>query len=424
MAALSFDWRLVLLPNGLRLITIARPGTPTVAVRAYVRAGSRYDVEQKWPDTPRPPISLAHFTEHLLFKGTQRRSQQDIFSAIEWMGGLLEAGTTKEYTTLHAVTPRQGLVVAIDALAEVLTEPALREEDFWAEKLVVLEETRRAEDEEGLIFDLFAETLWQAHPLRCPVRGTLEGLHDLDYGSLLSFYRQRYVARNMLLVVCGDVEHDEVRRVVAQRFASLPAGLEQPPAPVHELPLDESRSAHLHKDAHQTRLLIGVPTVSMKHEDRSALRIVERVLGMGGSARLYQRLREERQLVYSVNTVTAHYEDAGYFAVRTACDPQHVAQVRQAILDEWDRLRRQGVSEDELNAAKGNYAGTLARRFETNLALAGIFGVEGLLHRVETLEEAVRRINAVERDDVLRAARKYLNTECCVNVSVGRKADA
>jgi predicted Zn-dependent peptidase len=160
----------------------------------------------------------------------------------------------------------------------------------------------------------------------------------------------------------------------------------------------------------------------MKHEDRSALKMVERVLGMGGSARLYQRLREERQLVYSVNTVTAHYEDAGYFAIHTACDPQRAAEVQQAILDEWHKLCQQGVSAGELRAAKSNYAGTLARRFETNLALAGIVGVEGLLHRVETLEDAVGRINTVRRDDILRVARQYLDVERYVAVSVGRQA--
>jgi len=351
-------------------------------------------------------------------------SQREIFATVERLGGVLDAGTTKEYTTLYAVTPRQGLVTAMDVLAEVLMEPALREEDFWEEKLVVLEEIRRAQDRRNVIFDLFAETLWQEHPLRYPILGTLEGLHDLDYEPLLSFYRQRYVAGNMLLVVCGDIEHEEARRLVAQRFASLPTGLEQPPHPVREPPLNEPRTAHLHKDVHQVHLLIGVPTVSMKHEDRSALKVVERVLGMGGSARLYQRLREETRLVYSVNTVTAHYEDAGYFAVYTACDPRHVAQVQQVVLEEWDSLRCQGVSEDELSAAKSNYAGTLARRFETNLAQASIFGVEGLLHRVETFAEAVGRINAVRREDVLRVVQKYLDVECYVAVSVGREVDA
>jgi len=422
MADLIFDWQLLLLPNGLRLITMAQPGTPTVAVRAYIRAGSRYDVEQKRPDYPHLPLGLAHLTEHLLFKGTRQYSQREVFAAVERLGGVLEAGTTKEYATLYAVTPAQGLEVVTELLAEVLTAPALREEDFWQEKLVVLEEMRRAQDRESVIFDLFAQTLWQEHPLRYPIMGNLAGLHDLDYELLLLFYRQRYVAANMLLVVCGDIEHEEARRLVAHRFATLPAGLEQPPAPVREPPLNELRSGHLSKDVHQAHLLIGVPTVSMKHEDRSALKVMERVLGMGGSARLYQRLREETRLVYSVNTVMAHYEDAGYLAVKTACNPSHLARVRHAILEEWRKLRRQGVSEDELSAAKSNYVGTLARRFETNLALASIFGVEGLLHRVETFEEAVGRINAVGRDDVLRVARQYLDVDRYVAVSVGREA--
>jgi predicted Zn-dependent peptidase len=417
MADLSHDWRLARLSNGLRLITIARPGTPTVAVRAYVRAGSRYDGD----DLPCPILGLAHLTEHLLFKGTRHHSQRSLFAAVERLGGVLEAGTTKEYTTLYAVVPRQGLASALDVLAEVLTAPALREGDFWNEKLVVLEEIRRAQDRQAILFDLFAETLWPAHPLRHPVLGTLEGLRDLAYEPLLAFHRQRYVAGNMVLVVCGDVGHETTEQLVADRLAALPSGPEQPPAPVQEPSLDGIRSAHLEKDVHQVHLLLGVPTVSMAHEDRSALKVVERILGMGGSARLYQRLREEARLVYSVNTVTAHYEDAGYLAVHTACDPQRVAQVQEAILAEWQKLRQGAVSDEELAAAQGNYAGTLARRFETNLALAGIFGVEGLLHRVEPLDAAVRRINGVRREDVQLVAQIYLDPERYVAASLGRQ---
>jgi predicted Zn-dependent peptidase len=450
MVGLSVDWRMARLPNGLRLITIARPGTPTVAVRAYVRAGSRYDAPPNGgadqlssvegpdgdpptgePDTlergplrpTRLPLGLAHFTEHLLFKGTRSHDQRELFAAVERLGGVLDAGTTKQYVTLCAVTPRDGLTAGVDVLAEILAEPALREEDFWEEKLVVLDEIRRAQDQQSVIFDLFAETIWQRHPLRYPIRGTLEGLHNLEPASLTSFYRQRYVTGNALLAVCGDIEHAEVRWLVEQRFASLPAGPEQAPLPVEERPLDEPRTAHLAKEVQLTSLLTGVPTVSMKHEDRSAIKVIERVLGMGGSARLYQHLREEARLVYSINTVTAHYEDVGYFAVHTVCDPQNLGAVQQAIFDEWNRLRREGVSADELEAAKSNYAGTQARRAETNLAVASIFGVQGLLHRVETFDEAVARIDAVRRDDVLRVARKYLSLDRYVTVTVGRQAD-
>ena len=422
MADLNLDWRLTRLPNGLRLISIARPHTPTVAVRVYVRAGSRYDLERGTSPSRHPPLGLAHLVEHLLFKGTHQHSPREMFGAVERLGGVLDGGTTKEYLTLSAVVPRQNLATALDVLAEVLLEPALREEDFWQEKLVALEEIRHAQDREAVLFDLFASTLWQMHPLRHPIQGTLDGLHALDYQDILTFYRQRYVVGNTLLVLCGDAEHAEAAQCIAERFAALAPGPEQPPAPVHEPAMSGPRTVHLEKDVHQTHLLIGVPTVSMKHEDRGALKVMERVLGMGGSARLYQRLREQAPSVYNVNTVTAHYEDAGYFAVHTACAPENTLKVRAAILEEWAKLRQEWISADELSAAKSNYAGTLACRFETNLAVASIVGLEGLLHQVEPFDAAVQRMNAVQREDIQRIAQTYLDVDKCVTVTVGRKA--
>jgi predicted Zn-dependent peptidase len=420
MAGTGFDWRYVTLASGLRLITVIRPGTPTVAVRIYARAGSRYDLEHARPGTPPPPLGLAHFVEHLLFKGTRLHSSREIFAHIERLGGVLDAGTTREYTSFSAVTPPASLEVAVELLAEILSAPALPEDDFWNEKLVVLEEIRRAQDRANAIAERFAEALWQVNPLRTPLLGTLQGLYDLDYEDLVSFYRQRYVAGNMLVVVCGDVDHDKAGRLVAAAFNPLPVGPEQRPVPADEPPLDAPRIVHVPRDSQQVHLLIGVPGPGMRHPDRSALKVIERMLCMGASARLYQRLREEKHLVYNVSTLIAQFEDAGYFAVQTACTPENLAQVRQAILAEWSMLREQGVSADELSAARSNYAGTLARQFETNLSVAGILGVEGLLDRVETFEEAVARIGTVGRDDVVRVAREYLNPERYVAVSMGR----
>jgi predicted Zn-dependent peptidase len=297
----------------------------------------------------------------------------------------------------------------------------LDQDDFWQEKLVILQEIQRAGDRQSILSDLFTVTLWEAHPLRQPVLGSLEGLRALDHDGLCTFHQQRYVAGNMLLVICGDIRHEEARDLAAAGLDGLAAGPEQPPLAVQEPPLSAVRTAHLAKDMRQTHLLVGVPTVSMSHPDRSALKVVERILGMGGSGRLYQGLREEQQLVYHIGTATANYEDAGFLLVQTACAPDKVDQVLAAILAQWDALRRDGVSDEELARAKGNYAGTLARSFETNLARAGILGVEGLLHQVESLREAVARINAVSHDDVVRVARAYLDLERYVAVTVGRE---
>ena len=145
MPGLHIDWQMARLANGIRLITIERPGSPTVAVRAYVRAGSRYDIEH---GTSPPRLGLAHSAEHLISKGSRSRGQREIFGAVEHLGGVLEAGTSKEYSSFYAVVPHNDLETAVAILAELLTKPALREEDFWAEKLVILEEICRAEDRE------------------------------------------------------------------------------------------------------------------------------------------------------------------------------------------------------------------------------------------------------------------------------------
>ena len=420
MTNLGLDWQQMALPNGLRLTTVARPGTPTVAVRLYVRAGSRYDAEHTPARSSCPPLGLAHLTEHLLFRGTQHRSQRQLFAAVEKLGGTLDADTAKEYLCLSAVVPPQGLPTALDVLAELCTEPALREDELPGEKAVIGEEIRQAQDRASVLFDLFAHTLWPTHPLRHPILGQQQSLLTIDMDNVRSFFRQRFVAGNMLLVICGHLAHEEAQALAARTLSAAPRGLEQPPTTTQELPLDGKRREHLERNLQQANVLLGVPTTDMKHPDRGALKVIERVLGWGGSARLYQRLREEERLVYTVNTVTAHYEDAGYFAVHTSCHPSHLPRVEQAILETWDQLRQHGVSEEELRDAQSNYAGTLARRFETNLALAGILGLEGLLHKVETLEEATQRINAVTREDVLRVARKYLDVERYVWASVGR----
>jgi predicted Zn-dependent peptidase len=401
----------------LRLITLARSGTPTVAVRVYVRAGSRYDVAETAESS-----GLAHLTEHLLFKRTRFRRQQELFAALERLGGTLEAGTAKEYTNFDAVTRPQHWPMAFDVLAEVLTAPALLEEDLWAEMLVVVEEMRRAQERESWLLDVFAQTLWRLHPLRQPVMGTLAGLRNIQPQALWAFYRERYVAGNMVLVVCGDIEPEAVAQLAAEKFAALPPGPAQPPPLAHEPPLVETRTAHLRRDTLQTHVCLGVPTVGMAHADRSALKVIELVLGMGGSARLHQRLRETEQLAYAVNTLTAPYEDAGFLAVQAACAPENVPRVRQAILEEWDKLCQKAVDNAELSAAQGNYLGTVARRFETNLALAGIFGVESLLGQVESLEAAAARIEAVTAADVLRVAQTHLTSDRHVAVMLGPKA--
>ena len=389
---------------------ILRPGTRTVATRFFVRAGSRYDGDHN---------GLAHMLEHMLFKGTQNSSSQEIFSSIEARGGELNAHTTREYIGLHTVTLADDLPLALTLLADLILHPKLSLEDFISEKLVVLGELEQSRDQSGVLYDLFMQNLWQTSPLRNPVIGTLAGLRDLGIEQVADFYQRRFVSGNAVLVICGDVEPDDVLSLVQDAFVDFPSGPEQSPEFIDEPARNVPGGNHLERQTQRSYMLLGVPGVGLKHPDRSALKVIEMVFGMGASGRLYQRLREELGLVYNVNAVSSVYEDCGYLAIHAACSAENRTTVQDAILDEWLNLRETEISMKELQAAQGYYAGTLARRFETNLSVAGIFGIESLLSQVEPFEQAVARISEVTPEGVREAAQNYLNEDGYVLATIG-----
>ena len=405
------NWQQFTINNGLNVITIHRPGTHTVACRFFARAGSRYDGEHP---------GLAHMLEHMLFQGTQQRSSQEIFRSLECLGGEINAHTTREYISLHTVTLANDLPLALDLLTEICLFPKFSHEAFLNEKLVVLGELEGSRDQSSVLYDLFLENFWHNSPLHNPITGTVEGLRDIELNDVRDFYEQHFVSRNSILVVCGDVQPEEAQSLAQSAFNQFRSGPEQTPETL-KMPVRNAPSgAHLERDTQRTYMLLGVPTVGLSHPDRSALKIIELILGMGASGRLYQRLRENLGVVYNVNAVSSVYEDCGYLAIYAVCAPENLTVVQDAILDEWVDIQENGITEKALNAAKGNYAGTLARRFETNLSVAGIFGIEGLLHQIESFKAAIARINGVRREGVQKAAQKYLNEDGYVIATVGK----
>lgn len=404
------DWCEHQRPGGLRLLTISRPGSQLVAVAICVRAGSRYDAGV---------AGVAHLLEHMLMSGTQHRSELEIHDAVDGLGGYLNAQAGKEYISFQCVLPAPDWRVGLEILAEILICPALDEEKLTLEKMVVLEEIRRHQDQGRILYALFAQTLWQHHPLRHPILGYPEQVAGLDDETLRQAYHGRFTTGNVVLAVCGNVAHQAVRDEVDARFAALPHGEPQRPAPAVEPLHTAPRLAHLTRETNQTYMMLGVPTVGIKHPDRSALKILERVLGMGIGARLYRRLRNELRLVYDVTTAAAHYEDAGYLAAYTTCHPKNVSQVGEAIVGELAALSREGVTAMELSKAKTHYVGTLARHFETDLAIASVAASEGLLNQFEPFSASIARIQAVTQEEVAQVAARWLNTQGYAMVTVG-----
>ena len=404
------DYQITTLNNGLRVVTTRRPGRMIAAVRVYVRAGSRYDGEH---------LGKAHFVEHMLFAGTDNRSSRQICNDVESIGGMVQANTTEEYTTFCTMTLDRYLENGLDVLADIIANPVFDVMRFFKEKLVIMEEIKRSQDAKGVLWDLFLETLWVENPIRWPTLGNMESLRDLEHKDALDFYQERYTARNMVVSVCGDMDHEYAVEQVSRQFSHLPGGQELRPAPVSEPP-PSKRTAHIEKDTHQTHLFMGVLAASMKDEDRYAVKLMDRVLGSGASSRLSQRLREDEKYVYSVHSLFQPYEDTGCFVVLTACSPENVPKVESAILEEWEKLCSQPVSDAELEISKRIYEGALIRECETNSYVAKISGIEALLYEVEPFDTSIHRINAVTKRDIMDAANKYLNADKYALATVGR----
>lgn len=407
---MRLDWRLGQLPNGLRVGAIHRPESPTVAVRAYLRAGSRYD--------GRLP-GLAHLVEHLIFQGSETRSRETIYREIEGRGGLVNAATSKEYATFQVNLLRQDLDMGLEVLADALSRPRFEGTALESERRVVLQEMGRTQDSEGTLLDRFAQTLWRRHPLRWPVLGDADSLARIRREDLVSFHREHYVARNTVLSLCGDIDHDQALEAVGRHFGHIGGGHEVRPEPVEEPPIREPRHASLRRDTFQTYLIMGVSGLTMDDPRRFALRLIERILGFGGDSRLHRRLRDRDGLAYAPQVLAPVFEDAGYLAVRVNHRPGEGETVRKAILEEWQRLSDELVLPDELEGAQRAYEGALARGLETNDRAAGLLGVETLLHRFRPPHERLERARRESAESLRELARHLLRPEAQVVVTLG-----
>ncbi|MFQ5946125.1 MAG: M16 family metallopeptidase [Anaerolineae bacterium] len=407
---MRLDWRLGQLPNGLRVGTIRRPKGPTVAVRIYLRAGSRYD-----DGLP----GLAHLVEHLIFQGSETRSRETIYREIEGRGGLIDAGTSKEYSTFQVNLLQPDLEVGLEVLADAFTQPRFDHSALESERRIVLQEMGRTQDSEGTLLDRFAQTLWQRHPLRWPVLGDEASLARIRRKDLVSFHRKHYVARNMVLALCGAINHDQALEAVGRHFGHLDSGNEVQPDPAEEPPIREPRDATIRRETYQAYLIMGVRGVTMEDPRRFALRLMERVLGFGGDSRLHRRLRDRDGLAYAPQVLAPVFEDAGYFAVRVNHRPENGRVVRKAILEEWERLRDDLVSRGELERAQRAYEGSLARGLETNHRAAGLLGAEALLHRFEPPDERLEKARGESPESLRELARDLFLPEARVAVTLG-----
>ncbi|TXH32629.1 MAG: insulinase family protein [Actinobacteria bacterium] len=399
------------IPSGPQVFTELIPAVRSVSVGVWVPIGSRHET----PAT----AGATHFLEHLLFKGTPRRSALDIAADIEGLGGEINAFTTKEYTCYHVRLLDEHLDVAIDVLADMLGSSLLRTSDIDAERGVVLEEIAMSEDDP---LDLgrteLERELFGTHPLAAPVAGTAHSVSTMRTSALRGHYRRYYTPDNYVVTVVGNASHRKVVSSVTRAF-----GLAESPvrAPKVSKPpqAPRSRRARVGKAFEQVNLLRAHGGPARGDDRRYAMAVLHTILGGGMSSRLFQEVRERRSLAYSVNAFRATYSDAGVFGVHAGCAPEKLDQTREVIEAVLREVASAGLSSDEVEAAKNQVKGQIVLDLEDpgmrlmRLGTRALFG-----EKIIGLNEGLERIEAVATDQVCDLAEEVL-TSPAVEVVVG-----
>lgn len=400
------------LDNGLTVVHQRNPISRAFCIGVWTRTGAR--------DERRGEEGLCHFLEHMLFKGTRRRSAYEISLEIERVGGSLDAFTTKDTMCVQAHVLDNHRDLAIDLIGDMLTGSTFADGLVDVERSVILEEIGDAEDApDDLVHELFAAAVFPDHPLGRPILGTRESVTRFSRYDLRRFMRRVFRGSNLVLSVYGNISEKELRRECEKRF-SLPAGnVRRGGARLHHSgPLRRTVRRRLH----QQHVCIGSRTFSHHEEKRYPLMVLTTLLGGSMSSRLFQRIREEMGLTYNVFTYSDHSRDAGLMATYVAVKPSNTRRVISAVFHEYESVRAGGVSKDELRDVKEHLKGRILLGLETSTArMMRMARNEIIYGRQISEKELLQRINAVTLDDVLDVANDALDSKRQSIVSLGPK---
>jgi predicted Zn-dependent peptidase len=389
------------LANGVRVITEAMPHVRSVSVGIWIGSGSRRESAEQ--------NGLSHFIEHMLFKGTTRRSAEDIARSVDSIGGNLDAFTAKELVCFNTKVLDEHLSLAFDVLADLVLHPLFRAEDIEKEKSVILEEIKmEADSPDYLVHEIFSNNFWKDHPLGKPILGTRETVKRFDREIIGAYYDSIYAPANLIVTAAGNLTHDGLVALVREHFESLPPG--QPLGP-DQAPSTHARIALRHKKAlEQVHLCLGVPSYPLPHEERFACYVLNTLLGGGMSSRLFQNIRERQGLAYAVFSELNPYRDTGCLSIYAGTSLESARKVVESITGEFRQLKEQAVSDEELRRAKDHLKGSLMLSLEsTSSRMSNLARQEMYFARFFTLDELVESIETVTAADVQRIAQAFFD---------------
>ncbi len=387
------------LSNGLRIVTETMPEARSVSLGAWVRVGGR--------DEPDQLAGASHFLEHLLFKGTEDRTARQIAEAVDCVGGEMNAFTAREHTAYYARLPHAQLAMGLELLGDVLTAPALRPDEVEAERLVIVEEIlMNLDSPEDRVHTLLAAAMFPEHPLGRDVLGELPTVEAIGRDDIAAFFDRWYRPATMVITAAGRLGHDEVVGIVSDVMGHRDGG----EVPERHAPPSLAATVRVdHDDTEQAHLCLGWRSLDAMDPDRWALAVANQVLGGGMASRLFQAVREDRGLAYSVYSHPTAFEDAGYLTVYCGTAPTRAAEALAVIGDVLADVVAHGITDRELAVASGYLAGSMLLGLEDSGSRMGRLG-RSLMQRdhLTPVEEHVARVQAVTTDDVARVLRRVL----------------
>lgn len=400
------------LPGGLRILTEAMPGVRSVSVGIWVPVGSR-------DETP-ALAGTSHFLEHLLFKGTTTRTALDIASAMDAVGGEFNAFTEKEHTCYYATVLDRDLPLAIEIISDVVLNATITSQNVDVERSVVLEEiAMRDDDPSDLVHDEFATALFGDTALGRPILGTEDSIHALTRSQIHGYYKRRYTASEMVVSVAGNVLHGDVLQLVKRAFD----GRLDDATPVRRIkPADVPVEPHrrvsvIGEETEQANLVLGMRGLDRHDERRFAVGVLSAALGGGMSSRLFQRIREERGLAYSVYSYASSYSDGGQFGVYAGCTPGKTDEVLDLMITELDLAAAGDLSVEEIERGKGQMRGGIVLGLEDSSARMTRIGKSELSYGdVMGLDELLDRVDSVTPAQVSEVAAEILSRPRCLAV--------
>jgi predicted Zn-dependent peptidase len=392
------------LPNGIQVLTEHMPGLRSITAGIWVRRGSRHEA----PDLN----GICHFIEHAVFKGTQRRTARDIAIESDRLGGNLDAFTTHEMTGFALKVADRSLPAAVDLLADLLANPRFDQGDLEREQKVILEEMKMVEDTpDEFLGELFNAAYFPEHPLGRPIEGTRETVSSFDHETISTFHAREFSPEKLVVAAAGNIEHQRLLDLVANSlqngsFEAVHNPVTEPPAPAAPILIEQK------KELEQAHLVIAAPFPHAKSSERYAASLLSSVVGGGTSSRLWQTIREERGLAYSVGAGGSTFSDVGVFTIYAGTSPEHLDEVVDLSLNELRRVVAESISEDELKLAKDQAISSILLGLESSSARVSALARQEIIHgRRISPEETIQKIEKVTPDDMQRVARKFFTSD-------------